>query len=85
MRVLHLSGHRGEALAAFDRTRTVPKGDPGIEPGADLTHFHQEILTSPPAGPAAPRDGAPPPRVERRVPAERALEAARDAPAASAP
>ncbi|WP_345433679.1 AfsR/SARP family transcriptional regulator [Actinoallomurus vinaceus] len=62
MRALQLSGHRGDALAAFDEAREVLKAGLGVEPGADLMRLRRELLSSPPAAgavspgpPATPR------------------------------
>lgn len=45
MSALHQTGRRHEALAAYQRARTVLVRDLGIEPGAELTRIHQQILT----------------------------------------
>jgi DNA-binding SARP family transcriptional activator len=45
MSALHQTGRRHEALAAYQRARTVLVRDLGIEPGAELTRLHQQILT----------------------------------------
>lgn len=45
MSALHDTGRRHDALAAYQRARTVLVRDLGIEPGAELTRLHQQILT----------------------------------------
>ncbi|MGC4940421.1 BTAD domain-containing putative transcriptional regulator [Kribbella sp. DT2] len=44
MSALHQTGRRHEALAAYQRARTVLVRELGIEPGAELTRVHQQIL-----------------------------------------
>jgi DNA-binding SARP family transcriptional activator len=53
MSALHHTGRRHEALAAYQRARTVLVRDLGIEPGAELTRLHQQILTADEQEPAA--------------------------------
>jgi DNA-binding SARP family transcriptional activator len=45
MSALRQTGRRHDALAAYQRARTVLVRDLGIEPGAELTALHQEILS----------------------------------------
>jgi hypothetical protein len=45
MSALHQTGRRHEALAAYQRARNVLVRDLGIEPGAELTRLHQQILS----------------------------------------
>ncbi|WP_433187031.1 BTAD domain-containing putative transcriptional regulator [Actinoallomurus sp. CA-150999] len=72
MRALQLSGHRGDALAAFDEAREVLKAGLGVEPGADLMRLRRELLSSPPAAgavsPGPPRVPAALTRLSRPVP-----------------
>ena len=49
------TGRRHDALAAYQRARTALVRDLGIEPGAELTAIHQQILSE-----EAPRLVAPP-------------------------
>jgi len=45
MSALRQTGRRHDALAAYQRARTLLVRDLGIEPGAELTAMHQQILT----------------------------------------
>ncbi|MEV0359743.1 BTAD domain-containing putative transcriptional regulator [Nocardia sp. NPDC050697] len=53
---LHRAGRRAEALAVYARTRSELVAELGVEPGADLTRLHRELLRDepPPAETAAP-------------------------------
>jgi DNA-binding SARP family transcriptional activator len=44
MGALHRTGRRHDALAAYQRVRTALVHELGIEPGAELTMLHQQIL-----------------------------------------
>jgi hypothetical protein len=58
------TGRRHDALAAYQRARTALVRDLGIEPGAELTALHQEILSEEAPRPiAAPLSSNLPPRV----------------------
>jgi DNA-binding SARP family transcriptional activator len=52
MAALRQTGRRHDALAAYQRARTALVRDLGIEPGAELTALHQQILDEEP--PAVP-------------------------------
>ncbi|TWD81307.1 DNA-binding SARP family transcriptional activator [Kribbella amoyensis] len=56
MRALRSTGRRHEALAAYQRARSVLIRELGIEPSAELTALHQQLLAdeTTPANPAAP-------------------------------
>ncbi|WP_432886727.1 BTAD domain-containing putative transcriptional regulator [Kribbella sp. CA-245084] len=75
-------GRRHDALAAYQRARTALVRDLGIEPGAELTALHQQILSEEP-GPVTvttPVSSNLPPRVPGfvgRQPELRALRGAR--------
>lgn len=45
MRAYRQTGRRHDALAAYQRARTALVRDLGIEPGAELTALHQQILS----------------------------------------
>jgi DNA-binding SARP family transcriptional activator len=60
MLALYRCGRAGEALAAYQRARTILRDELGIEPHADLQHLHQQILSADP-GLAAPLPGGPVP------------------------
>lgn len=53
MAALRRTGRRHDALAAYQRARTALVRELGIEPGAELTLLHQEILSE--EGAVAPR------------------------------
>jgi DNA-binding SARP family transcriptional activator len=68
MLALYRSGHRAEALSAYQRARDILVTELGVEPGAGLRDLHQRILSADPAlavaGPvhlpqADPEQGAP--------------------------
>ncbi len=67
MLALYRSGRPAEALAAYRRARGVLVGELGIEPGPELRHLHQRILTGDPdlSAPA----GQPQTAVPRQLPA----------------
>ncbi|WUJ74613.1 AfsR/SARP family transcriptional regulator [Kribbella soli] len=73
-------GRRHDALAAYQRARTALVRDLGIEPGAELTALHQQILSEDAAPVAKPVSSNLPPRVPGfvgRRPELRALRGAR--------
>ncbi|MEV8378380.1 AfsR/SARP family transcriptional regulator [Kribbella sp. NPDC056861] len=53
MSTLRATGRRHDALAAYQRVRTTLVRELGIEPGAELTMLHQEILNEEAPAPAA--------------------------------
>lgn len=63
MRALEDAGRRAEALEAFVHAREVIVSELGVDPGADLQRFHQELLaadaTSAVAPPVKPRRASP--------------------------
>jgi DNA-binding SARP family transcriptional activator len=59
MAALRRTGRRHDALAAYQRARTVLVRDLGIEPGAELTLLHQEILNDAPTRQAVARSELP--------------------------
>jgi DNA-binding SARP family transcriptional activator len=67
MSALRQTGRRHDALAAYQRARTLLVRDLGIEPGAELTAMHQQILTDDRAATAmdlgTPQTSAPQPDV----------------------
>jgi DNA-binding SARP family transcriptional activator len=76
------TGRRHDALAAYQRARTALIRDLGIEPGAELTTLHQQILSeeAPPRPVAPPLTSDLPPRVPGfvgRIGELRALHGAR--------
>ncbi len=82
MSALHQTGRRHEALAAYQRARTVLVRDLGIEPGAELTRIHQQILTDQEQISAASRAPVPsnlPARISGFVGREQELAAVRAA------
>ncbi|GAB3813118.1 AfsR/SARP family transcriptional regulator [Kribbella italica] len=82
MTALHRTGRRHEALAAYRRARTVLVRDLGIEPGAELTRLHQQILTDQeqmPAASSAPVPSDLPVRISGFVGREQELAAVRAA------
>nr|WP_225955222.1 BTAD domain-containing putative transcriptional regulator [Kibdelosporangium phytohabitans] len=60
MTVLHSSGRRAEALAAYQEVRRALVDDLGIEPGAELRDVHEKVLRDD----VAPVHTAPPAPVE---------------------
>ncbi|MEV6283179.1 AfsR/SARP family transcriptional regulator [Kribbella sp. NPDC051770] len=71
MTALHDTGRRHEALAAYQRARTVLVRDLGIEPGAELSRVHQQVLTP------TPTPSGLPPRIPGFVGRELELAAVR--------
>ncbi|MER7245885.1 AfsR/SARP family transcriptional regulator [Kribbella sp. NPDC000426] len=71
-------GRRHDALAAYQRARTALVRDLGIEPGAELTAVHQQILSEEPM-PATRVSSNLPPRVPGFVGRQPELRALRDA------
>ena len=63
MLALYRCGRQGEALAAYQRARTVLVTELGVEPGPVLRELHQRILAADPAlavtGPALPAEPEP--------------------------
>jgi DNA-binding SARP family transcriptional activator len=51
MTTLHQTGRRHDALSAYQRARTILVRELGIEPGAELTMLHQELLNEVVPGP----------------------------------
>ena len=49
MLALYRSGHRAEALAAYQDARQVIADEAGAEPGPELRHLHQRMLTADPS------------------------------------
>jgi DNA-binding SARP family transcriptional activator len=49
MTALYRSGRRGEALAAYDRTRRVLAEELGLDPGPELAGLQAQVLTDDPA------------------------------------
>jgi DNA-binding SARP family transcriptional activator/tetratricopeptide (TPR) repeat protein len=49
MLALWRCGRRGEALAAFDRTRRLLAAELGIDPGPELRHLHARLLADDPS------------------------------------
>lgn len=76
MRALEDAGRRAEALEAFVHAREAIVSELGVDPGADLQRFHQELLaadaTSAAAPPVKPRRASP------RAGRETTKDAARD-------
>jgi len=62
MIALHRSGRPAEALRVFQEGRRLLAEELGIDPGADLSRIHQQVLTADPALSAAtaPDEGADP-------------------------
>jgi predicted ATPase/DNA-binding SARP family transcriptional activator/Tfp pilus assembly protein PilF len=62
MLALYRCGRRGEALAAFDRTRRVLAAELGLDPGPMLRELHARMLADDPAlaAPAGGPDAVPP-------------------------
>ncbi|WP_165956504.1 AfsR/SARP family transcriptional regulator [Kribbella antibiotica] len=80
MAAYRLVGRRHDALSAYQRARTALVRDLGIEPGAELTALHLEIINEDPRRPiAAPVSSNLPPRVTGFVGRESELEALRGA------
>jgi DNA-binding SARP family transcriptional activator len=52
MDALQRSGRRADALAAYQRARTVLREELGVDPGEELQQLHQDVLRNVPAGPA---------------------------------
>ncbi len=77
MLALHADGRRGDALAAYQRARSVLRDELGVDPGRRLKELESSILRGdrpepvpPPARPAAVAlAGSPRPRPPGRVPA----------------
>ncbi|ONI67128.1 hypothetical protein BWI15_28605 [Kribbella sp. ALI-6-A] len=59
MTALWQTGRRHDALAAYQRARSVLIRDLGIEPGAELTALHQQILTADAARATVGQEDAP--------------------------
>jgi DNA-binding SARP family transcriptional activator/tetratricopeptide (TPR) repeat protein len=66
-------GRRGEALAAFDRTRRLLAAELGIDPGPDLRDLHARLLADDPSL-ALPATGAAEPAVRADGVSPRAAE-----------
>ncbi|WP_405063911.1 AfsR/SARP family transcriptional regulator [Kribbella sp. NBC_01505] len=80
MAAYRLVGRRHDALAAYQRARTALVRDLGIEPGAELTALHLEILSEDSRRPVkAPSSSNLPPRVAGFIGREPELEALRGA------
>jgi hypothetical protein len=80
MAAYRLVGRRHDALAAYQRARTALVRDLGIEPGAELTALHLEILSEDTRRPVpAPVSSNLPPRVADFVGREPELESLRGA------
>ncbi|WP_146057209.1 AfsR/SARP family transcriptional regulator, partial [Streptomyces sp. SM14] len=69
MTALHSAGRQAEALDAYRAARRVLRDELGIEPGSELRHLHEALLsgiyqaprlTPPPAVSRPPRESAPP-------------------------
>lgn len=62
MRALHATGRRGEALAAFQRYRSLVADELGLDPSPALCGLEAQILRDDvPPPPAGPGHGTPPP------------------------
>lgn len=57
MRALHCAGRGAEALARYERTRSLLREELGAEPGVELRQAHLALLSRPP--PSGPGGGAP--------------------------
>jgi hypothetical protein len=79
MLALYRSGRPAEAIAAYQRARTVMVGELGIEPGTALVRLHRRILGADPALDPPATDLVPPVPVPRQLPHDIATFHGRDA------
>lgn len=89
MTALYRCGRRGEALAAYDRTRRVLAEELGLDPGPELTGLQAKVLAddpalatpavAPAAAPGPPQTGAAEVVVPRQLPAGAGFFAGREA------
>ena len=63
---LYRSGRRADALAAYQRVRTILNAELGVEPGSTLQELHRRVLAADPAltASAGPEPGSAPPTSE---------------------
>jgi predicted ATPase/DNA-binding SARP family transcriptional activator/tetratricopeptide (TPR) repeat protein len=69
---LYRSGRQGDALAAYQRARTMLADELGVDPGPELRRLESAVLSQDPAlGAPAPAPTAPEPRSSGNLPAAR--------------